>query len=120
MTEMLHQAASEAGCPVPRVLIGIIPPKSAEAARHMNQNIQGVNIPESFIEILERSSKPALESIRFCTDLVNELKPIADGFHFMPVGMAGKIGLLLDACFDSKPATIETEPSGLIDPVSPI
>jgi 5,10-methylenetetrahydrofolate reductase len=65
----------------------------------MNQEIVGVNIPESFIEILERSSQPVLESIRYCADVVQQLKPMADGFHFMPVGMASKVGILLDECF---------------------
>jgi methylenetetrahydrofolate reductase (NADPH) len=99
MLELLHVTADQAGCPKPKVLLGIIPPRSAQAARRMNQEIVGVNIPEPFIEMLERSSQPALDSIRFCADIVHDLKPLADGFHFMPVGMASKIGLLLDECF---------------------
>jgi methylenetetrahydrofolate reductase (NADPH) len=99
MLELLQESAEQVGCPVPKVLLGIIPPRSAQAARRMNQEIAGVNIPESFIELLERSDKPALESIRYCAEVVNDLKPLADGFHFMPVGMATKIGLLLDECF---------------------
>lgn len=99
LCELLEESAAQVGCPMPKLLLGIIPPRSAEAARRMNQEIVGVNIPEEFIELLERSSQPALESIRYCTDVVNELKPLADGFHFMPVGMANKIGLLLDECF---------------------
>jgi methylenetetrahydrofolate reductase (NADPH) len=99
MLELLHTTAEQAGCPKPKVLLGIIPPRSAQAARRMNQDIVGVNIPDAFIEMLERSSQPALDSIRFCADIVHDLKPLADGFHFMPVGMASKIGLLLDECF---------------------
>jgi methylenetetrahydrofolate reductase (NADPH) len=99
MCELMQESATQVGCPIPKVLIGIIPPKTAQAARRMNQEIQGVNIPESFIERLERSANPTLESIRYCADVVNELKPLADGFHFMPVGLSGKIGLLLDECF---------------------
>lgn len=99
MLELLHNTADQAGCPKPKVLLGIIPPRSAQAARRMNQEIVGVNIPESFIEMLERSSQPTLDSIRFCAEVVDNLKPLADGFHFMPVGMASKIGILLDECF---------------------
>jgi methylenetetrahydrofolate reductase (NADPH) len=99
MLELLHTTAEQAGYPKPKVLLGIIPPRSAQAARRMNQEIVGVNIPEAFIEMLERSSQPTVDSIRFCADIVHELKPLADGFHFMPVGMASKIGLLLDECF---------------------
>ncbi|WP_373531883.1 methylenetetrahydrofolate reductase [Vampirovibrio sp.] len=96
---LLQDIGHELGCQPPKLLLGIIPPRSAQAARRMNQEIVGVNIPESFIEILERSSQPVLESIRYCADVVHQLKPMADGFHFMPVGMASKVGLLLDACF---------------------
>lgn len=99
MLEVLQESAQQVGCPLPKLLIGIIPPRNADAARRMNQEIVGVNIPPSFIDLLERSKQPALESIRYCADVVNEIKPLADGFHFMPVGMATKIGLLLDECF---------------------
>lgn len=97
--ELLKSIGDELGCKPPKLLLGIIPPRSAQAARRMNQEIVGVNIPESFIEILERSSQPLVESIRYCADVVRELQPMADGFHFMPVGMASKVGLLLDECF---------------------
>lgn len=99
MRALLEEISQRVGCPVPKLLVGIIPPRNANAARRMNQEIVGVNIPPSFIEVLERSENPALESIRYCTDVVESLKPLADGFHFMPVGMASKINLLLDACF---------------------
>lgn len=110
LCELLAESTQVVGCPKPKLLLGIIPPKSAQAARRMNMEIVGVNIPEHFIELLERSKQPALESIRFCTDVVQELTPYADGFHFMPVGMSGKIGLLLDDCFpkpQTAPATTE-------------
>ena len=99
MVDLLHDTTQQVGCPPPKLLLGIIPPKNAEAARRMNQDIVGVNIPESFIEMLERSSQPALDSIKFCAEIVHDLKPLANGFHFMPVGMASKMGLMLDECF---------------------
>lgn len=99
MRELLKNISDELDCPPPKLLLGIIPPRSAQAARRMNQEIVGVNIPESFIEILERSPQPITESLRYCADVVHEMKPLVDGFHFMPVGMASKVGLLLDECF---------------------
>lgn len=99
MNEVVETIATEVGCPVPKILLGIIPPRNAEAARFMNRTIVGVNIPEDMIDILERSENPQLESIRFCAEIVNQLKPYSQGFHFMPVGMESKIGLLLDECF---------------------
>jgi methylenetetrahydrofolate reductase (NADPH) len=96
--EQVALAADQTGYPPPRVLAGIIPPKSAEAARRMNQTIVGINIPETLITLLERADDPVKESMLFCADLIEELKPFVDGFHFMPVGTASKIHLLLDRC----------------------
>lgn len=87
--------------PIPKLLVGIIPPKSAEFARFMNQKIVGVSIPESFIQTLEKSAEPAKESIRYCADLVAEFTPLAGGFHFMPVGMEKHAPALLQACFQN-------------------
>jgi methylenetetrahydrofolate reductase (NADPH) len=99
MMALLHEISLQVGCPPPKVLLGIIPPRSADAARRMNQTIVGVNIPQEFIDLLERSSNPVLDSMRFCAEVVHELTPFCDGFHFMPVGMGSKTGLLLDECF---------------------
>lgn len=99
MMEAVKDAADKAGVAMPRVLTGIIPPKSADAARYMNKNVVGVSIPEAFIDLLARSDDPAAESIKFCTDLVETLKPVCHSFHFMPVGMVKRIHGLLDACF---------------------
>ena len=99
MLDLLHETAYLVGCEVPKVLIGIIPPRSAQAARRMNSDVVGIDIPPDFIELLERSEKPADESIRYCANVVNSLKGLGSGFHFMPIGMGNKIGQLLDICF---------------------
>lgn len=99
MMALIQDIADQVGVPRPRVLIGIIPPRNAEAARFMNSAVAGINIPQAFVELLERSENPQAESIRFCADVVHRLKGLGDGFHFMPVGMETKSPLLLDACF---------------------
>ncbi len=109
MNEILQKACDEVGCPVPRVMIGIVPPSSAKAARFMNQTVAGINIPESFIDLLERSDDPRQESIAFCAEVVERLKPIATGFHFMPVAMESRVGDLLDRCF-FRSGSVTTDP----------
>ncbi len=99
MLEIMANCCDEVGCEIPKSLIGIVPPASAKAARFMNQTVAGIDIPESFVEILERSKDPKAESIKFCADVVESIKPLADGFHFMPVAMESRVGELLDACF---------------------
>jgi methylenetetrahydrofolate reductase (NADPH) len=99
LRDLLTESATVVGCPVPKILLGVIPPRSAQAARRMNKDIVGVDIPEHFIDLLERSSDPIAESMRFCAEVVHKTKDYVDGFHFMPVGMGSKTGLLLDECF---------------------
>lgn len=99
LNEILQKACDDVGCSMPRVMIGIVPPSSAKAARFMNQTVAGINIPESFIDLLERSGDPKGESIAFCADVIEQLKPLATGFHLMPVGMESRVSDLLDRCF---------------------
>jgi methylenetetrahydrofolate reductase (NADPH) len=82
----------------PKLMVGIIPPKSADFARFMNQKILGISIPQSFIDILDRSDNPVDESIRYCADLIEEMAPYAGGFHFMPVGMEKHSARMLETC----------------------
>jgi methylenetetrahydrofolate reductase (NADPH) len=99
--ELIENLCHKHHWPIPKLMVGIIPPKSAVFARFMNQKILGVSIPESFIEILERSDEPILESIRYCADLTHQFAPYAGGFHFMPVGMEKHSAAMLEACTGS-------------------
>lgn len=84
--------------PKPKLLIGIIPPKTADFARFLNAKLPGVSIPESLIDLLDRTDDPARESIAYCADLVSQFYDEVDGFHFMPVGFEKKALQLLEAC----------------------
>lgn len=96
---VIHGICDQHHYPVPKLMVGIIPPKSAEFARFMNQKILGIDIPQSFIDLLERSKEPIEDSIKFCADMVMQMAPYAGGFHFMPVGMEKHSARMLDACF---------------------
>lgn len=100
---VLETLCAQVGCKPPKLLVGIIPPKSAEFARFMNRKIPGVTIPQSLIDLLDRSDNPIQESIAYCADLVAELSSEAGGFHFMPVGMEKHAPTLLEACFTQSP-----------------
>lgn len=99
MTEILAEAAAQVGRPVPKLMIGLIPPRNADAARLMNQSVSGITIPPDFIDLLERSENPLQESFRYCAEVVSQLGGLCDGFHFMPVGMESQAAALLDHCF---------------------
>lgn len=97
---MVASLSAELGVPVPPVLVGLIPPANATMARMMNQDVAGVTIPDSFIELLERADDPKAESVAFCAEAIETLKPVAQGFHIMPVAMESYAQRLLAACFD--------------------
>lgn len=88
----------------PRLLVGIIPPKSADFARFMNQKILGISIPEDWIDTLSRSQTPVEDSLKYCADLVAELAPVVDGFHLMPVGIEGQAARFLELCYERVPS----------------
>lgn len=97
--ESIRTICEKYNLPEPKYMVGIIPPKNAEFARFLNAKIPGVEIPESFISLLEKSTEPRIESIQFCADLVKQFAPHVDGFHFMPVAFEKFAPDLLDACF---------------------
>ena len=102
MREAIDQCAETVGCPRPKILLGFIPPRNADAARKMNKMIAGVQIPPELVELLERSQQPELDSIRYCSDMAAELLPYADGLHLMPVGAMVRYSLeWLDAIENS-------------------
>ena len=69
------------------ILAGVCIPKSAKAARFMQENVPGTDIPEEFIAHLERTpkGKQSDEAIKMCTDMVLELKETEGvaGVHLM-------------------------------------
>ncbi len=110
MIEAVKEAADNVGKPAPKILVGLIPPKSASAARYMNKSVVGVEIPESFVDLLERSDDPPLESMKFCVDLIEAIRPVNPHFHLMPVGMVARIPWLLRQSFH--PELLKTASTG--------
>lgn len=88
--EAIMQAAALVGVPRPNVLLGFVPPKSADQARLLNATVPGITIPAALINRLEQATQPALESLAFCAELAHQLKergcPL-DGLHLMPVAV---------------------------------
>jgi methylenetetrahydrofolate reductase (NADPH) len=72
---------------VPRlaILIGVVPLKSARAARWMCKHLPGTIIPDAIIARLERAADPAAEGRRVCVELMQELAEIPGvaGAHVM-------------------------------------
>ena len=97
--ESIRTICEKHNLPESKYRVGIIPPKNADFARFLNAKIPGVEIPESFIALLEKAIDPGKESIQYCADLVKQFAPYVDGFHFMPVAFEKRAPELLEACF---------------------
>lgn len=100
--QLVQELSASYENPTPKLMIGIIPPKSADFARFLNAKLPGVHIPENIVELLEKSNDPVKESMAYCADLVQAFWEHADGFHFMPVSMEKRAPELLEMCLKHK------------------
>ncbi len=88
--DVLNQAAQTVGVTPPPVLLGIVPPKSADAARRFNQTVPGIHIPADWIEALEQTDDPKAamrNSFERCGQWMQEAAALVQGIHVMPVGI---------------------------------
>jgi methylenetetrahydrofolate reductase (NADPH) len=80
-----------------KVLCGVILLKSAKMARYMNENIPGINVPESLIAEFDDAEDKAAKSVEIAARVINAIKPMCHGIHIMPLGWEAKIPALLEA-----------------------
>jgi 5,10-methylenetetrahydrofolate reductase len=76
------------------VIVGHMMLKSASMARFMNSNLPGVKVPEPLIHELEGVTREHIveKSIQLSVDLLKQLKPMCQGFHFIPAGWERYVG----------------------------
>jgi len=79
------------------ILAGIVLLKSAGMARYMNKNVAGVFVPDNLIKEMEETKDKSAKSVEIASRLIQELKPMCNGIHIMPIGWDKKVPLVLDA-----------------------
>ncbi|MGD2279055.1 MAG: methylenetetrahydrofolate reductase [Candidatus Omnitrophota bacterium] len=79
-----------------KILGGIVPLKSAKMARYMNANIPGVSVPEAIIEAMEKASDVTGYSAEVGADIMEGIRPVCDGIHFMPVSANHLVAKILE------------------------
>jgi len=69
------------------ILGGVIPVKSAGAARYMKNKVPGMIVPDSIIRRMKGAKEPKEEGIRICIELIERLKQIegVHGVHIMAI-----------------------------------
>jgi len=70
------------------VLAGVVVLKSAGMARYMNENVAGVNVPESIIREMEETPKSdrKKKAVEITARIIRQVKPFCQGVHIMPLG----------------------------------
>ena len=79
------------------VLAGIVLLKSAKMAKYMNENIAGVYVPEGLIKEIDSTDDKSAKSIEIAARIINQIKPLCQGIHIMPIGWHKKVPKVLDA-----------------------
>jgi 5,10-methylenetetrahydrofolate reductase len=75
------------GLKVP-VIAGMVILKSAAMADFMNQNVAGINVPQSIIEEMEKTKKEdrKKKAAEITSRIIRQIKPLCQGVHIMPLG----------------------------------
>ena len=79
------------------ILAGIILLKSAKMARYMTENVPGIDVPDALIQEMEDAENKGQTSVEIAARIINQIKPLCQGIHIMPLGWEDKIPALLEA-----------------------
>lgn len=68
-----------------RLIVGVVPLRTARSALWIRQNLYGSIIPDAHIERMERAAEPEAEGRRICIEVIEELRriPGVAGAHIM-------------------------------------
>lgn len=69
--------------PKVKVLVGIFPLRSYKMATFVNENVPGVSVPDKILKRIEKAKDPLKEGLDISVEIIEELKPICAGIHFM-------------------------------------
>ncbi|MGE5279726.1 MAG: methylenetetrahydrofolate reductase [Deltaproteobacteria bacterium] len=79
-----------------RILAGVVVLRSEKMARHMNDHVPGVRIPEPLIRELAEAADRRAVAIRQACSLIRKLGPMGQGVHLMPIGWYNVVPEILD------------------------
>lgn len=78
-------------------LVGVILLKSAKMAQFMNDHIPGIRVPETLIREIDEAPDKKKKCVEIAARLMKALKPMAQGFHIMPMGWGELIPEIFEA-----------------------
>ncbi|HBC96876.1 MAG TPA: 5,10-methylenetetrahydrofolate reductase [Clostridium sp.] len=81
-----------------KIMIGIVPLKSAGMARYMNKNVPGIFVPDELIDRIKNAEDKTKEGIKIAGEFIRMIKEerLFDGVHIMAIGAEENVPLILD------------------------
>lgn len=79
------------------ILAGVVLLKSAGMAKFMNKNVAGIFVPDDLIKEMQEAKDKVAKSVEIAARLINELRPMCQGIHIMPIGWDKVVPRVLDA-----------------------
>jgi len=79
-----------------KVLAGIMPIKSVKMAQYMNDNIPGIQVPDSIIKRIDQAKDVVEESLSISAEVIAGLKNSCAGVHIMAPGWETNIPALVE------------------------
>jgi len=89
-------------------LVGVIVLKSAKMAKFMNDHIPGIKVPEALIQEIDAAPEKRKKAVEIAARLIKALKPMAQGFHIMPIGWGDLLPEIVEAAGLKKAVTSVT------------
>ena len=77
------------------VIAGVLLIRSGKMARFLNDNIPGVQVPESLLDRFDRAADPMAEGIAIARETVGWARELCHGVHLMTLGHEDKIPAIL-------------------------
>lgn len=80
------------------ILAGVAPIRSVRAARHMRDNVPGMEVPDDLMRRMEQAgderARREEEGIRICVEIIDRIRSIPGiaGFHVMPIHWEEAVG----------------------------
>ncbi|KQM12122.1 methylenetetrahydrofolate reductase [Methanomassiliicoccales archaeon RumEn M1] len=70
------------------ILAGVVPLRSAGAARYMRDKVSGMSVPDEVVERMKGAPEPRKEGVRICLETIERLRSIrgVHGVHIMAIG----------------------------------
>lgn len=94
--EKMIQKTEKFGVPIQ---IGIVIVKSPQMGKFMNEKVSGITVPNRIIEEMGSVAKEdrKKKAVEITVRLIREIKPMAQGVHFMPLGWSDIVPEIVNA-----------------------